>query len=569
MIVTKRARMLLLISAITTLIGLAKYVAFLTQFGLAMLIWIGIEWAIFCYRTESLARILHGSRHVADRQGGTKLFWKGLPATVTTNLTCRPCLRLLPTTWVTLYDLLPIGTICPTNSTVSETIAIRSGQQQKIEYTVVANTVGSAYFAGLRCILHDQHGFFQAERFIDLSTSIPVLPVYRKLGAPAVNRKRRNTQAPPGIHLSPKAGAGSELLAIREYIPGDPPKSIAWKVSARRGTLMTKQFESEVPVRCQLFIDLSPATRLGYPGHCMANRLIEVATTVSQQLVSQRDAVGLSVFGGAEVQFTQPSSSRRTQLQMMDLLAKCMDASFPVVNAPVDSLIRPAFDIIRIRYPQAVHHAQRIAIGRFFPKSAKRKIRESLAAILAAHYSLDELAMGELVTDDEAMSHWLQRFMSDHHAPYAGSRYDGVGNDLFGDSAKLEQLTRLVTHAVARAKDNELFLVFAELCDLEYDLDPLLSVMRLAVARGHRIAVLCAWPPTLEVSESSELDLTLNPALPEIETRVETRQRMTAFMKLKKECAKLRIPVAVATEQQAISLTTTQLGLVRQGRAMA
>ena len=40
-------------------------------------------------------------------------------------------------------------------------------------------------------------------------------------------------------------------------MPGDPPRTIAWKVSARRDRLITKEFESEVPVRCTLFLDTS------------------------------------------------------------------------------------------------------------------------------------------------------------------------------------------------------------------------------------------------------------------------------------------------------------------------
>ena len=75
---------------------------------------------------------------------------------------------------------------------------------------------------------------------------------------------------PPGMHrLKPTRQRGSELLDLREYRPGDPPKTIAWKASARRDMLITKEFENDVPVRCTLFLDTrrmpcgwaNPATR--------------------------------------------------------------------------------------------------------------------------------------------------------------------------------------------------------------------------------------------------------------------------------------------------------------------
>ena len=65
-------------------------------------------------------------------------------------------------------------------------------------------------------------------------------------------RKRHNIFPPPGVHRLKRPGGGSELLDLRDYMPGDPPKMIAWKASARKDKLFTKEFESEVPsaARC-------------------------------------------------------------------------------------------------------------------------------------------------------------------------------------------------------------------------------------------------------------------------------------------------------------------------------
>src|SRR5205807_3871464 len=90
-------------------------------------------------------------------------------------------------------------------------------------------------------------------------------------------KKRTNELPPPGIHRLRQPGSGSELLDLRDYIPGDPPRTIAWKVSARRDKLITKEFESEVPVRCTLFLDTSNSVRLGPPGKVPLARLVEIA----------------------------------------------------------------------------------------------------------------------------------------------------------------------------------------------------------------------------------------------------------------------------------------------------
>ena len=92
-----------------------------------------------------------------------------------------------------------------------------------------------------------------------------VLPPLADAEGHAPSGKRHNLLPPPGIHRLRRPGTGSELLDLRDYRPGDPPKTIAWKVTARRGRLITKEFESEVPVRCTLFVDASNSVRLAAP----------------------------------------------------------------------------------------------------------------------------------------------------------------------------------------------------------------------------------------------------------------------------------------------------------------
>ena len=128
---------------------------------------------------------------------------------------------------------------------------------------------------------------------------MPNVRVYRVLPVLAETRgrlsaiKRYNLLPLLGYHRHARPGTGSELLDLRDYLPGDPPKTIAWKVSARRGKLMTKEFESEVPIRCTLFVDTSDAVRVGVPGKNPLARLVEIAFAVAQASAGTRDLTGL------------------------------------------------------------------------------------------------------------------------------------------------------------------------------------------------------------------------------------------------------------------------------------
>ena len=120
--------------------------------------------------------------------------------------------------------------------------------------------------------MSDLQGFFAHVTFLRDPLVLRILPgvlVYKSSG-PLV--KRHNQLPPPGIHRLRQPGSGGELLDLRDYLTGDPPRTIAWKVSARRDRLVTKVFESEVPVRCTLFLDTSNSVRVASPAYVPETR---------------------------------------------------------------------------------------------------------------------------------------------------------------------------------------------------------------------------------------------------------------------------------------------------------
>ena len=99
-----------------------------------------------------------------------------------------------------------------------------------------------------------------------------------------------------------------------------------------------------------------------------------------------------------------------------------------------------------------------------------------------------------LLEDDERFSLYLQRFLADHHVPYSLPFYDDSGRYLFAAPEKVEVLARGLLRAVGRGRDNELFVILADLLELSDDLEPLLRAVKVALARHHQVMVICPWP---------------------------------------------------------------------------
>jgi Uncharacterized conserved protein (some members contain a von Willebrand factor type A (vWA) domain) len=48
-----------------------------------------------------------------------------------------------------------------------------------------------------------------------------------------------------GFRPIPLKGAGTEFSSLRDYLPDDDPRWIDWNATARRGRLVSKEFELE------------------------------------------------------------------------------------------------------------------------------------------------------------------------------------------------------------------------------------------------------------------------------------------------------------------------------------
>ena len=66
-----------------------------------------------------------------------------------------------------------------------------------------------------------------------------------------------------GLHKSPYHGFSVEFSQYRQYIPGDDPKYIDWKIYGRTDRYYIKQFEEETNLNCHILLDTSESMTYG------------------------------------------------------------------------------------------------------------------------------------------------------------------------------------------------------------------------------------------------------------------------------------------------------------------
>src|SRR5690606_28920088 len=99
-----------------------------------------------------------------------------------------------------------------------------------------------------------------------------------------------------GAHKSPLAGFAVEFAGHREYVPGDDPKHVDWRVYFNRDKYFIKQYEMETNFVCHMVLDISSSMRYGEGNQQKLLYAAKMATTLGYSIVRQSDKVSLSTF---------------------------------------------------------------------------------------------------------------------------------------------------------------------------------------------------------------------------------------------------------------------------------
>jgi uncharacterized protein (DUF58 family) len=550
--------------------------------GLILLSWFSFEWLAFQIRTHFALPKLSVRRLLRTARRDATIVWAGQQFDVVVVVALESRVGL---PYLTLQDRPPSG--CDRVAGQDNTTTAMSPEDVvEIKYTLRCPVPGEIRFEGVRVQIADLQGFFYRRSFVRQPQTYLSLPPLADAEGKRRSTKSHNILPPPGLHRLRQSGGGSELHDLRDYLPGDPPKMIAWKLSARRDRLIIKEFESDVPVRCTLFVDTSQSVRLGPARETMLTQLTTIASGVSQAALSDRDHVGLVLFDDSETEILAPA---RTSRHLMDLLYRLARANSAAPISPagdVDALLQlanplaheiypdlmdrrinrvpfamfwePLFDSAKVwfaliallplltvvgwgavlfvcwafkldegtraclRIAGAVHaffgglvKPLLVALGLaalallfwliyglsglFPPKSTERLRRKQLSALFAA---LDEAPLGAdaaYLDDDDRFVQRTQRFLAEHHRRYPIVMFDVQGRYLFRSKTKIDVLSRALLRSVARGRDNELFVLLADLFELDDCLGPLIRAVRVACARHHQVLVICPWLPGIPI----------------------------------------------------------------------
>lgn len=127
-----------------------------------------------------------------------------------------------------------------------------------------------------------------------------------------------------GLHRSPYVGFSVEFASHHEYVQGDDPRHINWKLFARQHRLYVKEFDGDTNLNLYILLDVSGSMACASLGRSKLRYAATLAAALAHLAIRQHDAAGITLFAG-QVLASLPPRSKTHQLQ--EILALIANAA--------------------------------------------------------------------------------------------------------------------------------------------------------------------------------------------------------------------------------------------------
>lgn len=488
---TTRARWILAIALCGMVLGvLGRYTHF-AILNLILVFWVAVEWFFFRIKTIRANNLFVDLVRTIDGN-------KGRTLSISYQQEYEVILKVIFRKELSglrffVRDLLPPGV--DSTDRWPAIVDLQLQPQVQWKYKITPKVTGQLSLPGLQVTVTDKYGFFRLQKFIPLPQDLTMLPFVIQPKSTVERVKRDNIQLMTGHHRFRKPGISSELLGIREYQPGDPPRSIAWKATARTGKLMTCEYESEVPIRATLLADVSGYQFWGRPGPAPFDAIASALASITKLLIEDKDPVGLVLASGENRTRIRPGLGQRQFVRVLQTLLNSHPGSTAAHEFTIRELEAFVWKAIYRIHPELLDDQLNIAKVPLLLYGPRRRyqftIRRQIS--IALSWMLDHNVVDgyKLSFDDAAFREKCNQFFE---------RYPSVVNEAtlvanFGAGRRekdhaVQTLCQGLIESVARAQDNELFVLVGDFNVRPDVFRRLVDSIRVARARFHRVLVI-------------------------------------------------------------------------------
>jgi len=140
-----------------------------------------------------------------------------------------------------------------------------------------------------------------------------------------------------GFRSIRRIGEGRVFESLKEWVPGEEPRTIDWKATARRGKPMARQYEDERRQHVMIVLDAGRLLTAETEGRARLESAIDAVLHLAHSAVGHDDNVGLLVFADEVLHYAPPTRGRRALRSVLDALAgvegRLVESNYPAAFA--------------------------------------------------------------------------------------------------------------------------------------------------------------------------------------------------------------------------------------------
>lgn len=506
---TLQGSFLLASSALATALGIIWHNEALAMLGLTILLWIFIQWLFFEDMRRRMRVFTESIKHSLDRDHAeTITLVTDRDIEVEFSMDTR---RLSSGYRITLQDTIPDTMLVSGESSAILDSGLRShriGSSKLVHrFSVRTAVCGKVEFPGVQVELADHLGFFREEYFAPASQRATILPFLIRPQTTVSVLKHNNLQRHLGHHRHRSSGISSELHGIRDYRAGDPPRTIAWKATARLGKLMTCEFENEVPVRATLLVDLAAYQFEGRPGPTAGDRAISTAASVAKLLLADRDPVAAVLLRDKSSERINHGGGERQLAKLLQYLMVYSNPHPPMDHFYLPDLVQVVFENASRRFPTLFDERYNYGRTHFrwlrWNKGPEDRIRRALAVVLEHLFELPVGFANRMQFDEPQLRKYCLEYVTRYNVVSTATSvaidppYKDVGQWLRARNDMTLKMCEYLNQLRSRAKDNELFVIIApEPHDL-LGCEMIEAAVKQVIASGNRVMFIAPERPVI------------------------------------------------------------------------
>jgi uncharacterized protein (DUF58 family) len=186
------------------------------------------------------------------------------------------------------------GGVVPERGTSNARASIGPSEELRLIFEFPSPPRANYEIGPLTARVRDPFGFYLTERKLGPET-LSVMPRPERIRGAQL--RPRHVGPWPGVIPSKVLGIGTEFYSMRQYIPGDDPKRINWKASARYNELIVNETEADRVTDVMVVLD-TDVTFFGPTESELFERGVHAAASITGLLLRQGNRVGLLLQGG-------------------------------------------------------------------------------------------------------------------------------------------------------------------------------------------------------------------------------------------------------------------------------